>query len=132
MARRRTNIRRVAEGDHEADDAIEKPKDPSPMALARSPMFTHGKTTKGVARHGGAGRLPTHAQPDTPVHRFNLTCIAMTPEGKIVKRWERGDDPHWVVGGTRDIDGVLYIAMEIKPVQDINYMIVKPCRRAHI
>lgn len=54
---------------------------------------------------------------------YNKPAIAITVGGKVLHRWERGGDAHWIVGYDQVIKGKKYKLKAIKETPGVNYMI---------
>jgi hypothetical protein len=52
---------------------------------------------------------------------FATPSVAMC-EGKVIKRWDRGGDSHWVIGHDQDIDGVSYKLKDIVRTAGVTYL----------
>lgn len=65
---------------------------------------------------------------DTERHRLFNTPAAAMCDDKIIKRWDRGGEAHWVVGSRRNIDGVDYKLLRIVSTAGLNYLVCERTR----
>lgn len=83
-----------------------------------------GRHVQQRRRGGSTGFLPEVGQNTD----FSKPAIVMTQAGKIIHRWDRGGESHWIEGHSRFIEGKKYRLLEIRRTAGVNYMIAEEAK----
>jgi hypothetical protein len=55
---------------------------------------------------------------------YNTPAVALDKDTrKVLRRWERGGNSHWIVGQKKSINGVTYELKDIVQTTGVNYLI---------
>jgi hypothetical protein len=112
---RRREERELEEGEEPGFDFEELRKN------KKNPMFARRRGGRSRARHHAlAGVRPPYAD-----RVREVPVVTMTKSGQIVKRTEKGDDMHWLVDAIKEIHGKKFMCIEIRPLPNICYVIVR-------
>ena len=55
----------------------------------------------------------------------NTPGVAMC-NGKIIRRWDRSGDSHWILGSKKKIDGYMYKLLDIQVTDNLIYHMCEP------